>query len=172
MTRTDTREPYRRLTAGEIAFARQAFADSIGYERVWICDGAGGNPIAMAAFRNGNSAIALRRTIHFGDLYCENYAQAHSRGKILFVHEMTHILQYARLGVARFLAIYAWEFAACGFNARRMYLYEPGRTNFRSAMLEAQAQMAGDYYGAILAGNAAHAKLIAANLKGSGLYGL
>lgn len=164
---------YRRLTPGEIALGSQAFADAIGYERVWICNGAGGNPIAMAAFRNGNAAIALRRTIHFGSLYCEDYSQSHrSWGKMLFVHEMTHILQYARLGVARFLAIYAWEFAACGLNARRMYLYEPGRTVFRSAMLEAQAQMAGDYYGALLSGDTQQTRLIAANLKGSGLFGL
>jgi hypothetical protein len=36
---------------------------------VTFVNGAAGNPIAKAAFRNGNGAITLRRTIYFGPAY-------------------------------------------------------------------------------------------------------
>jgi hypothetical protein len=52
----------RRLTKGEIALGREAFGDSVPLERVTFVDGSGNNPIAKAAFRNGNGAITLRRT--------------------------------------------------------------------------------------------------------------
>jgi hypothetical protein len=53
-----------------------------------------------------------------------------------------------------------------------MYRYTPGETRFAEARLEAQAQMVGDYCEARLTGDEGRAKLIAASLEGSGIYGL
>jgi hypothetical protein len=163
----------RALTAGEIALAREAFGGAIPYERVRFVDGPGGNPIAKAAFRNGNGAITLRRTIYFGPgYYLPDFSTAKPAAKGLFVHEMTHVWQYRRLWTLPFFAIYGVQFAGAGFKAWRMYEYEQGKTPFRGARLEAQAEMAGNYAEARIEGDAAKMALLAKNLAGSGLFGL
>lgn len=161
----------RWLTSGEIALARAAFGDAIPYGRVRIRDGAGGNPAAWLAFRTGNSAITLRRTIHYGRGWLEDFSVGEARDKALFLHEMTHVWQYARLGTAPFLLRYAGQFLACGGKARLMYLYDADTARFERAMLEAQAQMVGDYCAALLAGDEDGAAKLAGALAGSGLYG-
>jgi hypothetical protein len=162
----------RALTAGEIDLLDDAFRGRIDPRMVRLVDGHDDNPLPRAAFRNGNTAITLRKTIYFGAHYREEFAtaDAHSRG--LFLHEMTHVWQYARLGLARFGVRYARDLAACRFSARAMYRYTPGETRFAEARLEAQAQMVGDYCEARLAGQEARARLIAVSLRGTGFYGL
>jgi hypothetical protein len=162
----------RRLKAGEIALLQEAFGDRIDYAGVRLRSGAGRNPAALTAFRNGNTAITLRRNIYFRTHYSDDYAQAGVLAQSLFHHEMTHVWQYARLGVPRFLARYARDLAACRFNARAMYRYEEGVTPFAGARLEAQAQMVGDYCHARLVGDAPRMARLERNLKGSGFYGL
>jgi hypothetical protein len=163
----------RGLTAGEIALGRAAFGDRVPLERVTFVDGAAGNPIAKAAFRNGNAAITLRRTIYFAPAYYQpDFSAGKAAAKGLFVHELTHVWQYETLGTGWFLARYAREFAACRFVAWRMYEYEQGKTAFRAARLEAQAEMAGNYAEAKAEGDAAKMAVVGINLKGSGLFGL
>jgi hypothetical protein len=53
-----------------------------------------------------------------------------------------------------------------------MYKYEAGKAKFDEAMLEAQANMVGDYSEAFWAADAARMATLARNLAGSGLYGL
>lgn len=84
---------------------------------------------------------------------------------------MTHVWQYAKLGVPRFLARYARDLAACRFNARAMYLYE-AVTRFAGARLEARAQMVGDYCQARLVGELTRQARLSRNLEGSGFFGL
>lgn len=163
----------RGLTAGEIALGRAAFGERVPLERVTFVDGPAGNPIARAAFRNGNGAITLRRTIYFAPAY---YQPDFSAGKAeaigLFVHELAHVWQYETLGTGRFLVRYVREYAACGFKAWRMYEYDHGVTPFRGARLEAQAEMAGNYAQARADGDAAKMAVFAKNLQGSGFFGL
>ena len=64
----------RRLKAGEIALLREAFGDRLAYDGVRLRLGHGGNPAAMAAFRNGNTAITLRRTLYFRIHYSDDFA--------------------------------------------------------------------------------------------------
>jgi hypothetical protein len=162
----------RALTAGEIALLEQAFGDRIDYGKVRLRFGAGGNAAAIAAFRNGNTAIALRRNLYFRTDYSDDFSRADVFAQSLLHHEMTHIWQYAALGVPRFLARYARDLAACRFNARAMYRYDEGVTRFAEARLEAQAQMVGDYCLARLVGDVPRQTRLARNLKGSGFYGL
>ncbi len=162
----------RRLKASEMAVLREAFGDRLDYDRVRLRLGHGGNPAAMAAFRNGNTAITLRRSIYFRVHYSEDFSQADVAAQSLFHHEMTHVWQYAVLGVPRFLARYARDLVACRFSPRAMYRYEEGATPFARARLEAQAQMVGDYCHARLVGDVPRQTRLARNLKGSGLYGL
>jgi len=163
----------RRLTAGEIALARTAFGDTLPYERITFVNGAAGNPAAKMAFRNGNTAITLRRTIYFNRPYfVADFSAGKASAKGLFIHELTHVWQYDRLGTAWFFAKYGVQFARSGFDAPSMYRYEQGRTAFRGAMLEAQAEMAGNYAEAKAEGDGARTALIARNLSGSGLFGL
>ena len=162
----------RGLTEGEIALARTAFGDSIDYDRVRIRLGAGGNPIAWLAFRNGNPAITLRRTIHYQSGHAEDFARAPLGHRQLFIHEMTHVWQYARLGVAPFLLRYGRQFLASGLKAARMYRYDAETALFATAMLEAQAEIAAHYAFALWTGDEARKARLARALAGSGLYGL
>lgn len=162
----------RPLTAGEIGLLDEAFHGLIDPVKVRLVDGHDDNPLPRAAFRNGNTAITLRKTIYFGRHYRPDFAAAEPHALGLFLHEMTHVWQYARLGLALFYLKYARDLLACRFSARAMYLYAPGETRFAEARLEAQAQMVGDYCEARLTGDETRARLIAASLRGSGLYGL
>lgn len=162
----------RHLTDGEIALAREAFGHRLAYSRIRFIDGAAGNPIAKAAFRNGNTAITLRRTIHFSpERFLPDFSGAKPAARGLFIHELTHVWQYDRLGTAWFLAKYGIQFCRCGFDAPKMYDYEQGRTPFKSGLLEQQAEMAGNYAEAKAEGDAAKMALIGKNLAGSGLFG-
>ena len=162
----------RGLKASEIALLRDAFGERIAYEGVRLRLGHGGNPAAMAAFRNGNTAITLRRSIYFRTHYSDDFSQGDAAAKSLFHHEMAHIWQYAALGVPGFLARYSRDLIACRFSPRAMYRYEEGVTPFARARLEAQAQMVGDYCHARLAGDVSRQARLARNLKDSGFYGL
>jgi hypothetical protein len=162
----------RPLTLGELALAKKAFGNDMPYAEVRLIDGANGNPAAMAAFKNGNTAITLRRSIYFGPHYRPDFSAAEPHARGLFLHEMTHVRQYARMGVVRFGLRYARDMASVRFRASRMYDYQPGVTRFPSARLEAQAQMVGDYIEAELAGDQERTRLIGASLQGSGMFGL
>jgi len=162
----------RRLKSGEIGLLREAFGDRLAYEGVRLRLGHGGNPAAIAAFRSGNTAITLRRSIYFRTHYSDDFSQANVAAQSLFHHEMVHIWQYEKLGVPRFLARYARDLAACRLNAPAMYRYEEGVTPFARARLEAQAQMVGDYCHARLVGDVPRQTRIARNLRGSGFFGL
>jgi hypothetical protein len=162
----------RGLKAGEIALLEEAFGDLVDFARVRLRSGAGRSATALAAFRKGNVAITLSRKIYFRTHYSEDFSEADVSAQALLHHELTHVWQYSRLGVTRFLARYARELAACRFNARAMYRYEEGETPFARARLEAQAQMVGDYCQAKLVGDEARMKRLERNLRGSGFYGL
>ena len=162
----------RRLTTNEIALLGTAFGDRLPYGEVRLRLGHGGNPAAIAAFRNGNTAITLRRSVYFRTDYSEDFSAADPAAQSLFHHEMTHVWQYAKMGVPRFLALYAADLAACRFSPAAMYRYEEGVTPFAGARLEAQAQMVGDYCHARLVGDVPRQARLARNLRGSGFYGL
>lgn len=163
----------RHLTEGEVALAREAFGDRLAYSKIRFVDGAAGNPVAKAAFKNGNTAITLRRTIHFSpERFLPDFSTGKPAAKGLFIHELSHVWQYDRLGTLWFLCKYGVQFARVRGQAWRMYEYAQGGTAFRGAMLEAQAEMAGNYAEAKAEGNEAKLALIAKNLAGSGLFGL
>ncbi|MEA3051342.1 MAG: hypothetical protein QOG72_245 [Sphingomonadales bacterium] len=161
----------RVLTPGEIALLRDSFPRLLPYDRVRLRFGHGGNPAAMAAFRNGNTAITLRRTVYFRTHYSEDFADGDVAAQSLFHHEMTHVWQYAALGLARFLARYARDLVACRFSPSAMYRYDEGETAFAGARIEAQAQMVGDFCRARLLGDTARQARLARNLEGSGFFG-
>ena len=163
----------RHLTEGEIALAREAFGDRLAYAKIRFVDGAAGNPVARAAFKNGNTAITLRRTIHFSpERFLPDFSTGKAAAKGLFIHELSHVWQYDRLGTLWFLCKYGVQFARVRGQAWRMYEYEQGGTAFRGAMLEAQAEMAGNYAEAKAEGDSAKMSVIAKNLAGSELFGL
>ncbi|MEO7177565.1 MAG: DUF4157 domain-containing protein [Allosphingosinicella sp.] len=162
----------RGLTPGEIAVLQEAFGDRVDYGTVRLRSGAGRNAAAIAAFRKGNSAITLGRSLYFRTHYSDDFAEADVFAQSLLHHEITHVWQYATLGKPRFLARYARELAACRFNARAMYRYEEGATRFDDARLEAQAQLIGDYCLVRLIGDEGRQARLERNLKGSGFYGL
>jgi hypothetical protein len=157
----------RALTPAEVALCRGVFPDDLPYERVRLCDGPAVNDVAERAFRNRNTAITLRRTIYFRIHYCPDFAASGDEARRLFLHEMTHVWQWRRLGVPRFLLRYARDLIACGGNASAMYHYEQDMRPFERCALEAQAEMIGDYQRP-----GAHRALIEAKLCGTGLYGL
>lgn len=151
--------------------ARESFGDRVDYDRVRIRMGAGHNPVAWMAGRNGNPAITLVNTIHLfeADL-CADFSCGGN--PLLFMHEMTHIWQYDALGAPRFFLRYGRDFAACGFRAKAMYQYEEGATRFEGARLEAQAEMVSHFSDALRKQDKARLARLKDNLAGTGLYGL
>ena len=161
----------RKLTAAEIALARAAFGNRIDYGKVRFSKGAGLQPLAHAAFAKGNPAITVGSTVYFKNDYCPDFC-APGRNRKSFIHEMTHVWQYQRLGMPAFFARYGADLAKAGGKPGDMYKYKPGTDRFDEAMLEAQAEMVGDYSDAVWRNDAARAATLARNLAGSGLYGL
>ena len=161
----------RKLTAGEIALAEAAFGKEIDYDRVKLTDGPGNNFAAHIAFARGNPAITLGATVYFKFDFCDDFSQP-GRDRKSYMHEMTHVWQYRKFGMAVFLLRYGDELRIAGGKANDMYKYEAGKTRFNEAMLEAQANMVGDYSEVLWAPNASRKALLAKNMAGSGLYGL
>jgi hypothetical protein len=161
----------RKLTAGEIALARAAFGERIDYDRVRLCDGPGNQPLAHAAFARGNPAITVGSTVYFKSRYGPDFS-APGQDRKSFIHEMTHVWQYRVLGMPAFFARYGAEFVRVKGKPNDMYKYVAGETGFGEAMLEAQANMIGDYSEALWAGKSARKAELAKNLAGAGLYGL
>jgi hypothetical protein len=160
----------RRLTAGEIALAKTAFGDEPPYDRVRLRQGAGMNAAAAIAFMRGNPAITLVRTIYFKTPWHEDFSAADPRAKAELLHELTHILQYHRLGVIRFGLRYARDLAMNRLNPNKLYKYREAGTKFPRATLEGQAEMVGDYAQARLSENEAAMAEVAPWLEGSGLF--
>ena len=156
----------RALTADEIALCRSVFPDALPYEDVRLCDGPAVNDLAERAFHNRNTAITLRRTIYFRTHYCRDFAQAGNEARRLFLHEMTHVWQWWKLGMPRFLFRYGRELAGCRFDAAAMYRYEGDPRPFGECRLEAQAEMVGDYQRPDRQARLVH------RLRGTGVYGL
>jgi len=161
----------RALTKGEVALAREAFGAAIDYDRIAICAGAGGNPVAWLAFCHGNPAITLVGTIHLRAGPAADFSAAGEEELTLFMHEMTHVWQYRRLGLLPFLLRYGRDFLRCGLRAAAMYRYAAGVDSFAAARLEAQADMIGHYSRALRRGDAVALEILGRNLRGSGLYG-
>lgn len=165
----------RALTVGERARALEAFGRHALplVAGVRISNGAGRNPVARIAFRNGNPAIALGRTIFFRAASWRVDFAASAAGLPAFLHEVVHVIQWERMGYAAFLRRYLRELRACG-GATGMYDYPSRSTTFCEETLEGQAQMAEDYarllFGSPGAGRAAPD--LARRLAGSGVYGL
>ena len=161
----------RGLTAPEQAEVREVYPGAVPWDRVRLCDGAGRNLAAMIAFRTGAWAITLRRTIYFGSHYSADFSTADAEHRELFFHEMTHVWQYATLGIPSFGVRYASNFIAVGFRRGRMYDYRSG-DDFRSASLEAQAQMVGHYARALADRDTARQDRLRPSLSGTGLHRL
>jgi hypothetical protein len=161
-------DEWRPLTEGEIALCRTVFPEPLPYDDIRMIDGPRANDFAEAAFRNRNTAITLRRTIYFGARWCGDFACADEEGRRLFLHEMTHVWQWRKLGVLRFLIRYARDFASCHGNAQAMYRYTDDDLPFARSRLEAQAEMVGDYQRL----NPRTRAVIERKLSGSGFYGL
>jgi hypothetical protein len=83
------------------------------------------------------------------------------------MHEMAHVWQYRTLGMPAFFARYGAEFIQVGGKPNDMYKYVRGKTKFDEAMLEAQAEMIGDYSEALWTGNATGKAEIAKNPDGT-----
>ncbi|HYN45137.1 MAG TPA: DUF4157 domain-containing protein [Allosphingosinicella sp.] len=159
----------RKLTAGEIALAEAAFGTKIDYKRVKLADGPGNSFAAHIAFARGNPAITLGSTVYFKHEFCDDFSRKGQNRKS-YMHEMTHVWQYQKLGMAVFLLRYADELVMAGGKPNDMYKYDVGKTLFNEAMLEAQADMVGDYSEALWASNASRKALLAKNMAGSGIY--
>lgn len=161
----------RALTGGEAALARAAFGNKIAYEGVRIVDGPDTSFAANIAFMRGNPAITLGSNIYFKQWYTADFAGPRTNAGS-FIHEMTHVWQYAALGQAPFFARYGEELADVGFDADELYKYKAGEELFTGAKLEAQAQMVEDYSRALWGKNPTRTAMLAKNLAGSGVYGL
>jgi hypothetical protein len=140
------------------------------YDEVRLRRGAGINAFAAIAFLRGNPAITLIRTVYFKSAWHSDFSAADARARAELLHELTHILQYRRLGGLRFALRYTRELAAHGFRPGRLYAYRASGKTFPTATLEGQAEMVGNYAEAMLRGDDLAMAEIAPWLEGSGLF--
>lgn len=161
----------RKMTTGEIDLVRAGFADKINYGKVKVHDGPGSSFAAHIAFARGNPAITLGSDVHYKHDFCDDFS-APGRDRKGFMHELSHVWQYQKLGVVKFMLRYGEDLAKVGGKTSDMYRYEAGKTKFGKAMLEAQATMICDYSEAVWTGDTAQIALLGKNMAGSGLYGL
>jgi Domain of unknown function (DUF4157) len=166
----------RTLTSGEQAQLNKIFSNrSIDLSNVRIVDGAGNNPAAAAAFRNGNPAITIGNTVYVKPgTYAADFSKT-PKGIELLAHEFTHVEQYQRLGFGSFGVKYAKDLASVGGDPNKAYRYETRNTTFKTETLEGQAQMVGNYAEYKAGGKnltAAQVKDVENRLKGTGFFGL
>jgi hypothetical protein len=140
----------RSLSPGETALVTDAFGSQpVTPRQVRIVPGPGNQPLAAAAFLNGNPAITIGNTIYIKpSVYRERGGKdwsANPEGVEMLLHEYTHVVQYARLGFAAFGARYAREFRESDGDANKMYDYGSRNRSYDQEMLEGQAAIVGDY---------------------------
>lgn len=173
------RGPHARpLTAAERKAVMEAYGSDPDPSRVRIVPGPGLSIVAFAAFVKGNPAITIGNTIYLRwgqkTINYPDFTRSED-GLDLLVHEYSHVIQYHRLGFARFGARYAAELAKAKGDADSLYDYKHRKTTFSTETLEGQAAMAGDYAKSKSKSGAlsrAEAASIRRRLKGSGVYGL
>lgn len=79
----------RNLTQGEIALCQPIFADLINYTQVKVMN----HP--FLPWQATGIVMAPMGTIHLKPIdYCLDFSQSSHSNQALFIHEMTHILQY------------------------------------------------------------------------------
>ncbi len=145
------RGPFARtLTPAEIKIVAWAFGKQpVSPSQVRIVPGPGFQTLAAIAFLNGNPAITIGNTVYIKQhVYRERGGSnlaATPEGVEMLLHEYTHVLQYGRLGFARFGARYATEFKAAGGDANKMYDYKNRKKSFDEESLEGQAALVGDF---------------------------
>jgi Domain of unknown function (DUF4157) len=171
----------RPVTAGEARLIAQAFGPQpVHPSQVRFVPGPGNQPLAAAAFINGNPAITIGNTVYIKpSTYSKlggNDLSATPEGIEMLIHEYTHVVQYARLGFAVFGARYAQEFRSSGNDANKMYDYRSRNLHYDQEMIEGQAAMVGDYAQqmALPAAkqNAALIQQLRTKLRGTGIFGL
>ena len=132
-------EPNRALTAGEVALLRPIFRDGIDYDHVRVIDNA--FPLQPA-----NVYMTPRGHIYApGDLWQADFSTARAALREVFVHEMTHVWQFANgmdLVSQGFI-----DFARYGGQYEKAYAYElaPDRDLVDYGM-EQQASIIEDYF--------------------------
>lgn len=171
----------RPVTAGEATLIAQAFGPQpVHPSQVRFVSGPGNQPLAAAAFLNGNPAITIGNTVYIKpSTYSKlggNDLSATPEGIEMLIHEYTHVVQYTRLGFAAFGSRYAQEFRASGNDANKMYDYRSRNLHYNREMIEGQAAMVGDYAQqmALPAAkrNTALIQQLRTKLSGTGIFGL
>ncbi|WP_160296839.1 eCIS core domain-containing protein [Sphingomonas sp. ERG5] len=175
------RGPFSRaLTPGEVALIVQAFGTQpVSPGDVRIVLGPGDQPLAAAAFINGNPAITIGNTIYMKPSVYQKLGgrdlSASPEGVEMLLHEYTHVVQYARLGFAVFGKRYAREFRDSGNDAGKMYDYRSRKLSYDQEMIEGQAAIVGDYAQQMALTpakqNAALIQQLRTKLRGTGIFG-
>ena len=91
---------------------------------------------------NGNPAITIGNTIYYQH-QLRDFTQS-SDGIRSLVHELKHVVQYQRYGVAAVFARITRDYFKYGEQGAYQY-YNQGNMPYNNRPLEAQAQIAGDY---------------------------
>lgn len=140
---TGRTEDARPLTPGEAKRVAAAFGGELPAQALRFVPGPGRSALAAMAFKKGNPAITVGRTVYLRpDRYRADLATTAEDIELL-VHECTHVVQYGRHGFVRFFARYGVDLCRCGFSPRRLYEFAKRDTVFATETLEGQAQMAG-----------------------------
>lgn len=163
----------RTLTKAEARRVEAAFGGALPLDDVRFVSGPGRSAMAAMAFRKGNPAITIGRTVYFKPGHYRPDFAATPEGVSLLVHECTHVVQYGRMGYVRFFAKYGVDLCRCGFSPARLYHFEKRATTFGTETLEGQAEMAGTLaYQHEVGGDGAIRRELERRMAGSRIFGL
>ncbi len=131
-------EPNRPLTAGERALLRPLFRDGIDYDQVRVID-------APFPFQPAGTYMTPRGHIYApGPLFREDFSLS-SVDRALFVHEITHVWQFANGLDLVAHAVAAFAKYRGDYEKAYPYRLEPGR-DLADYGMEQQASILEDYY--------------------------
>jgi YD repeat-containing protein len=142
--RLDSKPGVRRpMTPSEEVLAK-AMSDELPYDRIEIVDGPGWNLVAnVALLLMGNPAITWNDTVYVrSDKYTSDLTLS-KEGTKRIAHELTHVRQYERTGVADVATSILAEAAEYGIDGS--YGYQSRQRSFWQETYEGQASIVEDY---------------------------
>lgn len=156
-----------------------AFGATVNLKNLTIVNGAGMNPLAMAAFADGRRAITLGDTVFINKNFYTNDLTGDAPGTYLISHEVTHVLQFQDYGFARVLSSIAAEEAVSGLSGEPYRYDHRPNIPFKRETFEGQGAIVGDYIrymkfpGALPSSGdrSVTSSLLNFKISGSGIYG-
>jgi len=128
------RNGLRILTTGEISLAKELFASSIFYNKVWVHHGS----YLPLNLQDKNTAMTPNGEIWFEtNVYYDDFSLSEVNFQQLFLHEMMHVWQHQKGMLVRTRGLMSWA---------ADYYYHLNKNKLSDYSMEQQAGIVADYW--------------------------